>query len=159
VAAVLTSPAQPIVLATRAAEQASTGLQDGPGWPQAASAADDTGARDNDRPREFLSLWRGLTKARRQPTHTAADIIAEVASRYGVPIEAMKLRIQARKGITSPEQLARDEAMWRLRQERAWREGQRWRWSFPQIAAFMGLSHHTSAMIAIRRHEARLRLL
>lgn len=67
----------------------------------------------------------------------ARAIIQETAERHGVAPELIASSARARKVVQ-----ARWETVWRLRQEPSgFRDGPRW--SYPQIAAFLGVDHTT----------------
>lgn len=79
----------------------------------------------------------------RLPSEKSADILAQVAQKHRLKVEDLTGPSRLRKII-----LARQEAMWELRQ--------RTRLSSPQIAAKLGRKDHTTALHGVRRHEARI---
>lgn len=95
----------------------------------------------------YMSLWRGeiLVPARR----SMARIIADVAERHRLPVKMMLTRSPARR-FSWPRQ----EAAWELRQETK-TDGSP-KWSYPHIAARLNWEDHTTAMHAVRAHQARL---
>jgi chromosomal replication initiation ATPase DnaA len=78
---------------------------------------------------------------------TMAIITAVVAAENGLTVADLKSR--SKRYVISH---ARQEAMWRMRQER-WSTGKH-RWSLPQIGAFFGMDH-TTALHAVRAVERR----
>lgn len=83
-------------------------------------------------------------------------IIDLVAWRYGVSPPSRLLRHATGCGRRGPDPvvLARDEAMWRYRQE-VRPNGSRF--TLTQVASAFGLKDHTSARTAIARHERRMK--
>lgn len=102
-----------------------------------------------------LSLWRGLIPAhprrvvysRADRLKTMRDIVARVAWEHNLSISTVMFYTGRRPAH------ARQEAMWRIRQER-YPDGA-YRYSFPAIGRFFGLDHST-VMYACREVEKRM---
>jgi chromosomal replication initiator protein len=70
------------------------------------------------------------------------DIIKEVAARHDLTVEELKSTSRARR-LAWPRQ----EAMYELRM--------RTKLSYPQIARFLGLTDHTTALHGVKAHKRR----
>lgn len=84
------------------------------------------------------------------PRDQIKALITEVAGRHGLTYGDI-VGCSTRAALS----LARDEAVWRLREMRWACDGGR-RFSYPQIAAFVGMTDHSSAWSAYQRHAARV---
>lgn len=96
---------------------------------------------------EFFSIWPGRIQLC-GPQITMEQIIREVATRHRLAVRDLLGR-----DIYPNYVLARQEAMWRLRQQRK-PDGSP-RWSYPAIGRAMGGKDHTTVMHGVKRHEAR----
>lgn len=75
------------------------------------------------------------------------EVVREVAEKHGVTVNDLH-------GYLPRDRVPiRDEAIWRLRQSRGPLGCPN---SYPTLATYFGLMHHTSIMAAERRHAARL---
>lgn len=83
------------------------------------------------------------------PESEAVKVLRSVARRHGLSVPEMIAGPSTQRFV-----LARDEAMWRLRQLK--RASGKPRFSFVQIAKLTGRQDHTSAIDAIRRQERRI---
>jgi len=99
-----------------------------------------------------LSLWRGHVRPRK-PFHQKPwrQIADETLAPYGLTFEEAFNGRRNRK-FSRP----RFAVMHALRSEEHWlRDGPRW--SYPQIAEFLGFKDHTSIMNGVARHEEIMR--
>lgn len=82
------------------------------------------------------------------PAGMRSEVVRRVAARHGLTPRDLKGYL--------PRNLVpvRDEAVWWLRQTRT---GDACPNSYPTLAIYFGLTHHTSIMAAERRHQARMR--
>lgn len=75
------------------------------------------------------------------------DVVKAVATRHGLTVHDLQ-------GYLPKDRVAiRDEAIWRLRSTRT--AAGDCPNSYPSLADYFGLAHHTSIMAAERRHAAR----
>lgn len=94
---------------------------------------------------KVLSLWRGIIDAPDPPDRTMLGITSEVADRHGVTVDELRGPSPKRR-CARPRQ----EAMWLIRQIRC-PDGS-YRFSHPQIGAWFGGRHHTTAIDQIGVH-------
>jgi len=94
------------------------------------------------------SLWRGDILISRPPP-TMRQLLREVAEEYGLTIAQLESSERS-YNVSHPRQ----DFMWRCRQVK-WANGKA-RYSYPQIARFLGGMDHTTVMHGVRAHETRL---
>jgi chromosomal replication initiator protein len=75
------------------------------------------------------------------PRNYRREILREVAANRGVQPQEILSRDKTRRVVK-----VRDEVIWRWRSELGY--------SYPKIARHIGMRDHTSALHAVRRHEA-----
>lgn len=88
--------------------------------------------------RTVLSLFRGVI----QRPSTMREITVEVAQKHQLNPREMRAGARERR-VAHPRQ----EAMWRIYQTG--------RYSYPQIARFLGYKDHTTIIHGVREHERR----
>lgn len=89
----------------------------------------------------FARLDKLLTP--QPPMPSMVRIAGEVAAKHGVTVDELKSERRIHQFVR-----ARQEAMWRCYHEA--------RKSYPQIAQFFGGRDHTTAIHAVREHQARI---
>lgn len=106
----------------------------------------------------YLSLWRGLLPSVDIFGQKSLPVIwaikKQVARNRGVSVEALELPSDVPGSRIAKIAEARHEAMWLLRQVK--RSNGEHKLSYPQIGAAFGGRDHTTAMHAVRAHQARL---
>lgn len=91
----------------------------------------------------FLSLWKGLIAA--PSAATMRSIAQATAADHGIPFHHLFAPSRKR-----PIAFARFDFMWRCRQAR--QASDHFRFSYPQIGAFLGLDH-SSVIHGVRQWE------
>lgn len=95
----------------------------------------------------LLSLWRGMIPA--PMNATMRSIAQRTTEDHGIPFHQLFSPSRNRRVV-----FARWDFMWRCRQAK--KPGEYYRFSFPQIGAFLDL-HHTSVLHGVREWEKIMR--